>query len=92
MNWSALWKSSAETELARLWTESNDREAVTRAADRIDAALRTNPMSQGESRSGRTRIMFESPLAVLFDVYPEEQLVYVLAVQIVGERSGPKDD
>jgi hypothetical protein len=80
MNWTVLWNSSAESELARLWTISDDRQKITRAADRIDEALHADPISVGESRSGRTRIAFERPLVVQFDVYEEVRMVYVVSV------------
>jgi len=81
MNWTVIWKPSVQDELAQLWTGSDDRQAITRAADRIDEALKADPQSLGESRSGRTRIAFESPLAVQFDVHEEDRIVYVLRIR-----------
>jgi hypothetical protein len=71
---------SAENDLAALWTSAPDRNAVAAAADAIDAALQQDPLSQGESRSGITRMMFQPPLAVCFDVYASERRVLVWAV------------
>src|SRR5438309_11424973 len=68
MNYTVIWKSSAEQELARLWTQASDRTAVTSAANAIDIALQRDPSVKGESRSGATRIMISAPLAVHFRV------------------------
>jgi plasmid stabilization system protein ParE len=80
MNYTVGWKPSAEQELARLWTDAADRDAVAAAANRIDAVLGKSPHSQGESRQGRLRILFEGPLAVLFEVTEEDRFVDVLKV------------
>jgi hypothetical protein len=62
------WLPSAEQELANLWNQAADRSEVAAAADAIDAALARDPLALGEARGGPTRIVFEVPLAVLFDV------------------------
>jgi hypothetical protein len=59
---------SAEQELARLWTPAADRADVAAAADTLDLFLQRDPLAAGESRGGDTRIAFQPPLAILFDV------------------------
>lgn len=68
MNFSVVWLPSAEQKLAALWTAAADRDAVTAAANQIDADLTRNPLTAGESRMGNTRVHFAPPLAVYFDV------------------------
>jgi hypothetical protein len=53
MSYTVAWKPSAEQDLASLWTSASDRQAVTDAANRIDALLRVDPNTQGESGQGR---------------------------------------
>jgi hypothetical protein len=65
---SVIWLAFAESTLAELCTNSEDRNSIAAAADGIDKALARNPFAVGESRDRNTRIAFESPLAVLFDV------------------------
>jgi hypothetical protein len=72
--------------LADLWTNGPDRKQVAQAADDIDAALAHAPSSQGESRSGPTRILIIVPLAVLFRVYEQARLVTVLKVWRWGSK------
>jgi hypothetical protein len=80
MIWTVAYKPSAEQELARLWNDAPDRAAVTDAANQIDALLKVDPLTQGESRSGTTRILFVPPLAVLFEVSEDDRYVDVLQV------------
>ena len=68
MKWTVIWTPAAEQDLADLWTNAPDRTAIAAAADSIDAAKEHDPQSLGESRGSITRIAFETPLAVLFDV------------------------
>src|SRR5712691_9137245 len=68
MNYTVTWQPRAQARLAQLWTNGPDRAAVSAAANRIDALLRQNPSSRGESRSDGTRILFVPPLAVQFRV------------------------
>jgi len=66
MSYTVVWKPVPEEELARLWTEALDRDAITTAANDIDRLLRSDPHGQGESRSGAVRVMFIHPLGVFF--------------------------
>src|SRR5262249_51266959 len=75
-----VWDPAAEQELAELWMNSPDRNAVTLAADRIDQALKTDPEQEGESRPDGRRILLVVPLGVLFRVLPDDRLVRVLQV------------
>jgi len=80
MSYTVLWRPLAEQQLARLWANAADRKEVASAADTIDSWLRFDPESKGESRSGRTRILFVPPLVVLFQVNEADRTVYVTAV------------
>jgi plasmid stabilization system protein ParE len=80
MNYTVVWKPEAERRLADLWLAASDRAAVTRAANRIDQLLQTNPDQQGESRGRGRRILIEAPLGILFVVKPADRIVQVLTV------------
>jgi plasmid stabilization system protein ParE len=80
MNYTVLWTPLAEQELARLWTNAPDRNAVTAAADVIDDLLGRDPLSQGEARADDTRLLFVPPLTVLFQVSEADRTVHVLRV------------
>lgn len=69
------WLTSAEAELTQIWLASRDRYAVTQAASRLDAVLRVNPESVGESRDADERITFSEPLGVHFRVLPDHRVL-----------------
>ncbi len=71
-------RQDAEQELADVWLRSQDRGRITRAA--IDRRLLTNPEMEGESRPNNRRIMFETPLAVIFRIITQQSLVQVIHV------------
>jgi hypothetical protein len=60
-----------------LWFASNDRNALTNAANQIDSLLKTSPESVGESRGESRRIVIIRPLAVTFRVLADDRLVQV---------------
>jgi plasmid stabilization system protein ParE len=80
MKYTVVWKPSAETSLAEIWLSTNDRQAVTDAADSIDALLRSTPLQVGESRAEITRILTVIPLSIYYDVFEDDRLVAVWAV------------
>ncbi len=77
------WKRSARDQLAELWMQAPDRNAVTDAANQIDSLLERSPEQQGESRPGGRRILILLPLAVLFRVNEQDKIVAVLKVWAV---------
>jgi hypothetical protein len=80
MKWTVIYRPPAQDELASIWLNSLNRQAVANAADQIDRILSDNPLGAGESRDGNTRILTERPLTVLYDVYLDDALVEVFAV------------
>jgi hypothetical protein len=80
MIYTVVWQPTAEAALATLWNQAFDRAAVAKAADTIDAFLRHDPLSRGESRSKNFRILFVAPLAVHFEVVEKDRIVKVLKV------------
>jgi plasmid stabilization system protein ParE len=79
MRFTVIWRRRAQGELADVWTDSPDRQAVSDAADRIDRILRIDPHLKGRPFDG-DRILVEEPLAVVFSVNPGDRKVEVLAV------------
>jgi hypothetical protein len=77
MKWTVLWKTDAESDLAELWVNADDKADVTSAANRIDKQLRKDPLQIGESRADDDRVHFEPPLGVLFTVDPMDCKVFV---------------
>jgi hypothetical protein len=79
------------TSLSAFWEQADQplREAIMRASSEIDRQLQTAPREQGESRDDATRILFQAPLAVLYEVDEARQLVRILrtwAYRSVNQR------
>lgn len=80
MKYTVVWRPAAERTLTELWLDSSDQERVSLAADRIDLLLADDPKRTGESRWGKTRVLFLSPLAVYYDVSDDDRQGAVWAV------------
>jgi hypothetical protein len=81
VNYAVVWQPTAVNQLAELWSEADDRAALTRATDHIDAILADRPDDVGESRAGNRRLVIEPPIAVFYEVVEPDKLVRVLRVQ-----------
>ena len=86
MRYTLIWKPAAERRLAQIWMEGKDRKAITVAAAAIDRALRYQPLTLGESRSGQIRILVEEPLVVVYEVREADRLVEILDVRLIPAR------
>lgn len=80
MKFTVVWRPLAESGLADLWVNAPDRDAITAAADHIDAILGVNPTQAGESRGQDTRVLIIPPLPVHFAVREDDRLVIVTSV------------
>lgn len=82
MTYQVYWRKEASDELASIWlaADSQDRRAITHAANTIDRLLGTNPSECGESRTAAKRIFFYAPLGVIFQVIDSQAAVYVLQI------------
>ena len=86
MNYTVLWKPEAERQLATIWTQCTKRNVITESAHVIDKTLGANPEEAGESREGGFRILFESPLGVIYTVSADDRRVDVVAVWSFGSN------
>jgi uncharacterized heparinase superfamily protein len=77
--------STAAASLRDTYEEASEpqRRAILRAISRLERHLRYNPHQQGESRQGQTRILFEAPLAMLFEVDDAQRMVRVLRIWMI---------
>jgi hypothetical protein len=81
------WAKKAVDELARLWIKNHSfRNVITEAANQIDRHLAADPYAVSESRPHGRRILFRSPLGVLFRVESDERTVSVLHVWLFKQR------
>jgi len=66
--------------LTATWEGANAtlREAILQASRRVDEQLQSAPQEQGESRDEGTRILFQAPLAVTYEIDVPKKLVRIL--------------
>ncbi|MDB5312566.1 MAG: hypothetical protein JWO38_6768 [Gemmataceae bacterium] len=81
MNFSVIWTKAAKDQLAEIWIHHHDQKGVTAAAHRIDLLLGRDPANQGEDRPNNRRIMFESPLVVVYRIDTANNRVIVSYVR-----------
>lgn len=70
----------AMTLLQQTWEIADDslRNAIGQAIQHIGRALQNDPHEQGESRLSGTRILFQAPVAVIFEIDEEKKMVRIL--------------
>ncbi len=82
MKFMVTWTRNAQNDLAEIWMNAVDRQAVRDAANRIDRVLERNPERLGRPvRSDRAYA--DAPLAVTFSVSPADRRVWVWQVEPV---------
>lgn len=86
MTFTVVWLDSGAGELAEIWLSAIDRPLITAAARDIDHRLRVQPDAVGESRDGSRRILIAGPLAVTYEIRPEDRIVRVLNVWRIDGR------
>ncbi len=78
--YTVVWLESTKDELAELWLDAPNRNAVTTA---VDQQLAENPsMKDAELREG-LRSFFAPPLKAIFTVREEDRIVEVLRVRFI---------
>lgn len=82
------WEEAALDELTALWTDADSalRRLITDTVAQIDRQLETAPLAQSESRSEGRRVLFSSPLGILFRIEADGQTVSVLHVWLFRVR------
>lgn len=80
MRYTVTWLPDAEDELANLWNQALDRQAVADAANRMEQSLMRDADRKGRAKNGR-RILIDAPLAMTFTVNPDDRLVTVIWVE-----------
>jgi hypothetical protein len=71
---------AAVTPLREVWEQADEtlREAILHASRLVNLRLHEDPHGEGESRDERTRILFEAPVAVLYEVDEDKKLVNIV--------------
>lgn len=84
MNYRIEWTEEAENDLARLWNNAADRNAVAAASDWLDNRLACDPLHFGESwGSSVHRIAVRDPIGIEFEVIEDDKFVLVHGVFVI---------
>ena len=84
MSYTVKWRRRAIDMLAQAYLEaqaSGLADEMTAASARIEAGLRRDPSSLGESRSADRRVCFDLPLTIEFRVNESRRWVIVVAAR-----------
>jgi plasmid stabilization system protein ParE len=76
MRFTVIWSLIAEDQLAELWLNAADRNAVSAAQHQIDQLLRIDPDTQGSPYFG-DRVLIVSPLRAVFSINVMDMQVVV---------------
>ena len=82
-----VWLQDAQAELAQIWLDSVEREAVTQATSRIDSVLAVDPQSKGQPLAEGLRKLRIAPLEVAFVARDEDRTVEVASVKTIQPSS-----
>jgi len=75
--YTVVWSEEAEDELAVIWLQAHDRQAVTKAQATIDARLETDPVNNSIDVAEGLRKIVVPPLIAFFSVELTQHLVEV---------------
>src|SRR5262245_37626331 len=74
MKFTVIWTNAAEESLATVWTDADDRKAVTSAAHAIDGLLAQKPESVGRVCFDTVRSFSVPPLGVDYEVIDADRV------------------
>jgi hypothetical protein len=87
VKYAVRWTRKARLQqLAQVWLNAPDRNAVTAAANEVDRLLAANPSDLGESRAGGLRVLIVEPLIVGYIVFEDDLRVIVFSIRYFGPR------
>lgn len=90
MRYTVVWSDPALAQLADLWTNAPDRQAVTEAANAIDRELARDPAAKGSPAQEGFRTLDIPPLHSLYAVDEPDRIVRVVLVRRLSPLGGPQ--
>ena len=84
MRYTVICHPSAQDDLARIWIQASDRQAVADAADAMEQWLKRSPETVGTPvNHGPERCLVMDPLVMIFTVHPEDCFVRIAKIRLV---------
>ncbi|HJZ54624.1 MAG TPA: hypothetical protein VKE74_06675 [Gemmataceae bacterium] len=85
MTYSVSWTATALNQLAAIWNDAADRNAVTAASHWLEQTIGRQPLDFGESRQASVvRVGYRPPLGIEFAVIEDDKKVRVIRVWAAG--------
>jgi hypothetical protein len=84
-----IWKIPVLDELANYYALLNrgGQDELAKRIDALNRRLSNDPLAEGVSRSGRTRLTFVDSLAISFQIDSNEGVVRVVKLTQAGKRT-----
>jgi plasmid stabilization system protein ParE len=80
IRYTVVWTKSARDQLATIWLDAHDRNAITAAANEIDVHFSRDASAKGVELHEGLRALFVPPLKAIFAVSEDDAVVEVLRV------------
>lgn len=80
IRYTVVWHEDVQNQLAQIWLDASDRNAVTSAAHAVDQCLANDAESQGVEVEGGLRELLVPPLQLVFFVSEPDRMVRILDV------------
>ena len=80
VRYTVLWRKGLDDELATLWFNSPDRQAITTAADRIDSELLIDAHLKGDVLQEGIKSLTCEPLTAYYRIDEADRKVFVEAI------------
>ncbi len=80
MRYTVIWADSTRAELAKMWLDAKNKQAVTKAADEIDDLLATQSHEAALKFPQQPQLMSRDGLAVIYEIHPDDCLVKVMGI------------
>lgn len=80
MRFRLVFQKRVRDQLADVWLDAPDRNAVTAASARMEQLLRTDPLHVGMARKGTDRVLFVEPIVIHYRVILDDYKVVLLDI------------
>ena len=84
--YTVVWLEDAQDELAQIWLDAEDRQAVTQASADIDPTLAVDPESKGDHLAEGLWRLRMPPLEVAFTIREQDRTVEISNVKTIRVR------
>lgn len=82
IRYTVAWLEGAQDQLAQIWVDAMDQQAIATASDTIDVELAANPENKGVPVAEGLKSFVVPPLRVLFNFSEPDRIVEVASVRL----------